>query len=101
MPVPKIDIPVYTVSEDEKKLDELEIALYGTGYNCEEPKDMIQVINIFKLDKSQFDFPFGSYDAFKARVLNGEYDDYGVIKFMTDEEVEAMERDIEEGRACI
>ena len=27
MPVPRIDIPVYTISEDEKRLDALEIAL--------------------------------------------------------------------------
>ncbi len=101
MPIPRIDIPVHTVSENDRKLYALENTLYDMGYNCEEPKDMIKVIEIFKLDKSQFDFPFDSYDAFKARVSNGEYDDYGVIKFMTQEEVEAMERDIEEGRACI
>lgn len=32
MPVPRIDIPVYTISEDEKKLDALEIALQKQGY---------------------------------------------------------------------
>lgn len=40
MPVPRINIPVYTISEDEKKLDALEIALQKQGYNdCENPRE--------------------------------------------------------------
>lgn len=30
-------------------------------------KEVIQVIETKKLDKSQFDFPFGSYDEFKKK----------------------------------
>lgn len=102
MPVPRIDVPVYTVSEDENKLDVLEIALQKQGYSdCENPRDMIKIIDLFGLDTSQFDFPYGSYEAFKTHVLSGEYDDMFDIDFTSKEKFEAMKRDIEEGRACI
>ena len=55
MPIPRVDIPVYTISEDEKKLDALEIALQKQGYNdYENPRDMVKIIDLFRLDKSQF-----------------------------------------------
>lgn len=99
MPIPRIEIPKHKVSENDRKLHALENTLYDMGYNCDEPKDMIKVIEIFRLDKSQFDFPFGSYDAFKAHIANGEYDNYGVVKLMTDEELDALDKAIKEGRA--
>ena len=101
MPIPRVAIPKHKVSENDRKLYVLENTLYDMGYNCEEPKDMVKVIEMFGLDKSQFDFPFGSYDAFKAHIENGEYDNYGVVKLMTAEELDALDKAIKEGRACM
>ena len=50
-------------------------------------KEAIQVIETKKLDKSQFDFPFGSYDKFKKRVLAGELE-MKPLNMMTQEEQE-------------
>ena len=44
MPIPRVAIPKHKVSENDRKLHALENTLYDMGYNCEEPKDMVKVI---------------------------------------------------------
>ncbi len=102
MPVPKMNVALYKISDNEKLLDSLEIALHHCGFlDCENPRVMVKIIEENNLDKSQFDFPYGSFEEFKKHVLNGEYDDDFVINFMTKDDVNDMIKSIEDGRSCI
>ena len=101
MPVPRINRQLYKISENDKKLDMLEVCLHKMGYVCDEPRDMLKIIDVCKLDKSQFDFPYGSYEMFKLHVLKGDYDDDFTLKLMTSEELKDLDDAIAKGRACM
>lgn len=59
---------------------------------------MIAVIDMFHLDKSQFNFPYGSFEEAKKHTLSGEFDFDENAMMMTDAEREQLKKDVEEGR---
>ena len=59
MPVPRVDMPKYKKTERSKMTDII-MQLYRMGYNIDNARDAIQIIEEFELDKLQFNFPYGS-----------------------------------------
>lgn len=53
MPVPRVNMPKYKKTERSKMMD-IVVQLYRMGYNVDNARDAIQIIEAFKLDKSQF-----------------------------------------------
>ncbi len=100
MPVPKVNIPEYKKTERSKMTD-IVTYLYKIGYNVDDARTAIKIIEDDNLDKSQFDFPHGSFDEFKKHVLDGTYGRYGEIDLLDDKDLEKLDRDIKKGRACI
>lgn len=68
MPVPRVNMPKYKKTERSKMMD-IVVQLYRMGYNVDNARDAIQIIEVFKLDKSQFNFPYGSFEEAKKHVL--------------------------------
>ena len=70
--IPEIDIPDIDVSDDEVKSDYIVRMLidYGVG----DARDAVKIIEEQGVDKFQFDYPYGSFDAYKKHVLNGDFD---------------------------
>lgn len=90
MPVPRLVVPEHKVDENRNKMGRIISDLCDIGYDICTAKEAIQIIESEKLDKSQFDFPFGSYDEFKKRVLAGELE-MKPLNMMTQEEQEQLE----------
>lgn len=64
-------------------------------------KSVIRIIEIFHIDKSQFDFPYGSFEEAKKHVLAGEFD-YSEQSFSSsDEQIEALHKAVEEGKLWV
>ena len=93
----------YKPSDDDLKLTHIEYVLHQKGYEFDGVRSLIDVIERLAIDVSQFEFPFGSYDSFKERVLNGEYDMYedSVTNCMTEAECARIDKDIVEGKIWV
>lgn len=100
MPVPRLIVPEHKVNENCNKMGRIISYLCDIGYDICTAKEAIQVIETKKLDKSQFDFPFGSYDEFKKKVLAGELE-MKSLNMMTQEEQEQLDKAVREGELWI
>lgn len=100
MPVPRLVVPEHKVNENRNKMGRIISDLCDIGYDICTAKEAIQVIETKKLDKSQFDFPYNSFDEFKEHVLSGELE-MKSLNMMTKEEQEQFDRDVREGRLWI
>lgn len=98
MPVPRLVVPEHKVDENRNKTGRIISDLCDIGYDICTAKEAIQVIETKKLDKSQFDFPYNSFEEFKEHVLSGELE-IGSIDdmFMTKEEQERLDKAVREG----
>ena len=68
------------------------------GYNVEDAKNALSIIETCNIDKTQFDFPYGSFDAYKQHVLSHDLDLDLTSHIMTSEESEKIEKAIKEGK---
>lgn len=100
MPVPRINIPKYKKTERSKMTD-IVVQLYRMGYNVDNARDAIQIIEVFELDKLQFNFPYGSFEEAKTHILSGEFDFDENAMMMIDVEREQLKKDVEDGRTWI
>ena len=58
MPVPKVKRMRHKSPDEVIKLHHVMYILRGMGYDVDDARSVICVIDIFNLDKSQFDFPY-------------------------------------------
>lgn len=100
MPVPRLIVPEHKVDENRNKMGRIISDLCDMGYDICTAKEAIQIIESEKLDKSQFNFPYNSFDEFKEHVLSGELE-MKSLNMMTKEEQEQLDRDVREGRLWI
>ena len=99
MPIPRLNMPRYKLTENDR-MDNVICQLHKMGYKVNSAKRAIRIIEKFHIDKSQFDFPFGSYDKFKKRVLAGELE-MKPLNMMTQEEQEQLDKAVREGELWI
>ena len=100
MPVPRLVVPEHKVNENCNRMCRIIDDLCDMGYDICTAKEAIQIIESEKLDKSQFNFPYNSFDEFKEHVLSGELE-MKSLNMMTKEEQEQLDRDVREGRLWI
>lgn len=101
MPIPKYDLPEYKPDETELKADIIARKLSKMGYSVNTERDAVHIIDNFNLDKSQFDFPYGSFEEAKKHVLAGEFK-YRKKSFSSSkEEIEALHKAVAEGKLWI
>ena len=100
MPIPRLNMPKHKLTEDGKMLNVIS-KLCLMGYEVCEAKNAIRIIEMFDLDKSQFDFPYGSFDEAKKHALAGEFD-YDTDTFASSqEEIDALHKAVAEGKLWI
>ena len=101
MPVPRLVVPEHKVNENRNKMGRIISDLCDIGYDICTAKEAIQVIESEKLDKSQFDFPYGSFEEAKKHVLAGEFK-YRKKSFSSSKkEIEALHKAVAEGKLWI
>lgn len=100
MPVPRLNILKYKKTERSKMTD-IVTQLYRMGHCVDNARDAIQIIELFELDKSQFSFPYGSFEEAKKHTLSGEFDFDENTMMMADAEREQLKKYVEEGRTWI
>lgn len=61
-------------SQNCRLMSRLENMLDDLGYCTDTGKDVVDAIEQNNLDLSQFEFPYGSFEAFKEHALDGEFD---------------------------
>ena len=98
MPVPRLIMPEHKVNEKWFKANYIVRTLVRAGYDIGDARDAIQIIESENLDKSQFDYHYGSYDEFKKHVLLGEFDIDIDSMMMTKERREQLDKDVREGK---
>lgn len=100
MPAPRLNMPKYKLTENDR-MDNVMRQLYKIGYDVEDAKTAIWVIEKFHIDKSQFDFPYHSFEEFKKHVLAGEFD-YDTDTFASSQkEIDELHKAVAEGKLWI
>ena len=99
MPAPRLNMPEYE-PDDWSKVLRIMRQLEKMGYEVNEARTIVQVIETFNLDKLQFNFPYDSFEEFKKHVLAGEFDSDNSHFYATEEKCEQLRKDVEEGRLC-
>ena len=100
MPVPRFDLPKYRSSERDLKRDIVFRKLYDMHYNVLNERHAIHIIENNDIDKTQFDWPYGSFEAFKQHVLAGDFN-RKITTEITKEQHDQLTKDVEEGRSQI
>ncbi len=100
MPVPKANIPRYKITKVDKMCN-VERKLRVLGYDVDDPRTAIKIIEDDNLDKSQFNFPYESFEETKAHVLVGEFDFDIDLFASSQEEIEALDKAVKEGKLWI
>lgn len=98
MPVSRLVISEYKVNEKWWKVNYIVRTLVRAGYDIGDAREAIQIIESENLDKSQFDYPYASYDEFKKHVLLGEFDIDVNSMMMTKERREQLDKTVREGK---
>lgn len=102
MPIPKIEDPVVYKSSDKKlKVHDIIRLLRKMGYDVDDARSAVNVIERYELDKSQFNYPYDSFDEFKKHVLAGEFDINIQEKILTEQERRELDDAVKEGRLWI
>lgn len=102
MPIPKIPLPIPKLTENERRLEHIRWTLACCmDYDIDGARDIIRVIEENHLNKSQFEYPYNSYDEFKKHVLAGDYDIDVDSMLMTNKERKERNHRIKEGKTCI
>ena len=101
MPVPKVKRMRHKSPDEVIKLHHVMYILRGMGYDVDDARSVICVIDMFNLDKSQFDFPYGSYDKFKQHVNAGKFDINEYSAFATKEECQELDKAVKEGKLWV
>ena len=100
MPIPRLNIPKHKLTE-RGKMSNVVIKLNKLGYDVCDAKSVIQIIEKDNLDKSQFDFPYGSFNEAKKHILAGEFD-FDIDSFASSqEEIDELHKAVEEGKLWI
>lgn len=97
MPVPRLNVPKHKLTE-RGKMSNVVIKLNNIGYDVDDPRSAIKIIENDNLDKSQFDFPYGSFEETKKRVLAGEFDCDEKKFYISDERRKQVEQEMREGK---
>lgn len=88
---PKPDVT--GVFEEKRRMYRILYCLQDMGYNIDSAREIVDVIKRDKLDISQFVFPYGSFDAFEAHTLAGEFDFDESEYIATPEQIAAYEQE--------
>lgn len=100
MPIPRLNMPRYKITKSDKMCN-IMCELRRLGYDADDAKLAIKIIEDNNLDKSQFDFPYESFEKTKAHVLAGEFD-YDDKPFSSSpEEIEALDKAVKEGKLWV
>lgn len=100
MPIPKYDLPRYKLTENDR-MDNVMRQLCKMGYKVNNAKRAIRIIEKFHIDKSQFDFPYGSFEEAKKHVLAGEFKYRKKSFSSSEEEIKALHKAVAEGKLWI
>lgn len=101
MPIPKLKSPMYTPSEKDLRIHQIVYSLRDMGYNADDARSAIRVIEEYELDKSQFQYPYDSFDEFKKHTLEGEFDIDIQSDLMTKQEQKALDDAVREGKLWV
>lgn len=71
------------------------------GYNIDDARSVINVIEDFKLDKTKFEYPYNSYENFKQHVYAGEFDVDIDSLLMSEEHCKELDKAVKEGRLWV
>ena len=103
MPVPRLNMPKIPKTPEEKiKLHKIIGQLCNMGYDICSVHDAIRIIENKHIDKSLFDYPYGSFEEFKKHATAGDLEMIDPEKtIMTDKRKKEINQALKEGRLWI
>lgn len=102
MPVPRLNIQKCKPSKDISKMCRIIEILSGMGYDVDNVHDAIYTIESKHIDKSKFDYPYGSFEEFKRHAMAGDLEMKSIESIeMSKETANKLDKDVREGRAWI
>lgn len=99
MKTPLPPLPSYSTSKEEIQASIIMRTMTGMNYDISTHKEIIKIIESEGIDKFDFDYPYGSFNAYKKHVLAGEFNPK--IKLGTKEDHERLQQAVKEGKLWI
>lgn len=96
MSLKSLNIPSYKSSKEMLQINHIYWVLGNMGYDCEDERDIVKIIEENNLDISELEFPGGSFEKFKQDALDGKYDRQP--RFATKESREQRKKDLVAGK---
>lgn len=102
IPIPRIKSEPYVPDINRIKMHSIISKLCDTGYDICTAREAIEIIESKHIDKSQFDFPYGSFDEFKIHVLDGTLEVRLFDDILTPKEKhDALMKAVKEGKSWV
>ena len=95
MSIPKLNMPKFHLTEMGKSNKILRKLRY-MGYEVNDAKEALAIFEKHNIDKSQFDFPYGSFESYKQHVLADDLEFDLTSNIMTDEQREEIRINVKE-----
>lgn len=95
MKIPELP-PIQFHTTEMGKSNKILRKLKHIGYAVNDAKEALLILEKHDIDKSQFDFPYGSFEAYKQHVLAGDLEFDLTSNIMTDEQREEIRINVEE-----
>lgn len=99
MSLKSLNILSYEPSKEELLINHIYWVLGNMGYDCEDKRDIVKIIEKNNLDVSELEFPGGSFEKFKQDALDGKYD--YVSHSMTSEERKQLKKKWKAGKIYV
>ena len=92
--LPPIELPITEMDKSMKIMRKLR----KMGHDINDPNEALAVFETCNIDKTQFNFPYGSFDTYRQHVLSHDLDLDLTSNVMTPEESEKIDKAIKEGK---
>ena len=99
MPVPRYNIQRHKPSEVKVKSNYIVRMLFKAGYDIDDERDAVKLIEEKGVDKFDFDYPYGSFAEYKKHVLAVDFDIE--IKLATKGDHEKLQQAVKEGKLWV
>lgn len=97
MKIPKLKLQKFPITE-KRKSNNIIYKLTNMGYEVDNAKEALAIFEKHDIDKSQFDFPYGSFESYKQHVLADDLEPDLTSHIITKEQHEQNIKDVQEGK---
>lgn len=96
--IPELDVLAHKPDDNWVKASVIIRTLIRAGYDVDGARGAVKIIESDYADKSQFDYPYGSFRRFKHHANRGDFDVNIESLLMTEQRRNVLDKSVKEGK---